>query len=381
MVPIFVGYFLVCTAFFLTMVTIDGLQRYPKMSYGRTAIFIFTLFALLVFVILKMVRVEISWIGVGVSFFGVVLLLIVWAFVVQFVRKKTLIVIPGGIIDKLLQRLDERFELIHINKPDPRTLEDRDVDALVLDTKQSLSSEWVGFVTEAQLQGMSVFSAHELIEKYSGRLVLSHLDETTATQFAPGATYRIIKRILDIFIVIVTLPLMLVTVLLLSILIRIESPGAVIFKQARIGERGKQFTVYKFRSMLRDAESAGPAFAYEDDARITGIGKFIRQYRIDELPQFLNILRGEMSLIGPRPEQVKMANQFRDSIPYYSYRHMVKPGITGWAQVTHGYTADMSQTEVKLEHDLYYIKHYSAWLDLLIGIKTIRTILTGFGAR
>ena len=107
----------------------------------------------------------------------------------------------------------------------------------------------------------------------------------------------------------------------------------------------------------------------------------MRQFRIDEIPQFYNIFRGEMSLIGPRPEQVQMARDFTERIPYYSYRHMVKPGITGWAQVTHGYTADMDETEVKLEHDLYYIKHHSAWLDLLIGIKTIKTILTGFGAR
>ena len=149
----------------------------------------------------------------------------------------------------------------------------------------------------------------------------------------------------------------------------------------RIGEGGKPYTIYKFRSMTIDAEDEGPAFAVKNDVRVTRVGRFIRKMRLDELPQFLNIIKGEMSLIGPRPEQERFASQYRRSISCYSYRQMVKPGITGWAQVTHGYTADRDSTEVKLEHDLYYIKHFSIWLDLLISLKTFRTILTGFGAR
>ena len=114
---------------------------------------------------------------------------------------------------------------------------------------------------------------------------------------------------------------------------------------------------------------------------MTKVGRFIRTFRIDELPQFWNIIRGEMSLIGPRPEQAKFVEGYIAEIPYYSYRHIVKPGITGWAQVSHGYTAGRDDTQIKLEHDLYYIKHFSFWLDMFIAVKTFKTILTGSGAR
>src|SRR5690554_7341673 len=133
--------------------------------------------------------------------------------------------------------------------------------------------------------------------------------------------------------------------------------------------------------MRRDSEKDGARFASTGDARITRVGRYIRKTRLDEIPQFINVLKGDMSLIGPRPEQRAFANTFEKVIPFYTYRHVVKPGITGWAQVVHGYAADADDTRVKIEHDFYYIKHFSLWLDILIVVKTIKTILTGFGAR
>ena len=153
------------------------------------------------------------------------------------------------------------------------------------------------------------------------------------------------------------------------------------FIQNRVGKGNKDFRIYKFRSMSKDSEAAGAQFAQCGDMRVTRVGKVIRKLRIDELPQFFNVLKGDMSLIGPRPEQRTFVDQFEREIPFYMYRHIVRPGISGWAQVVHGYAADTDDTRIKIEHDFYYIKHFSLWLDVLIVFKTIKTILTGFGAR
>jgi len=133
--------------------------------------------------------------------------------------------------------------------------------------------------------------------------------------------------------------------------------------------------------MYIDAEDDGPKFAATDDPRITRIGRIMRRFRLDEIPQLWNVLKGEMSLIGPRPEQVTFARQFERELPFYSWRHLVKPGITGWAQVQHGYAAGVEDTRRKLEYDLYYVKHFSFWLDVSILMRTIGTVLTGNGAR
>ncbi|AKX54991.1 capsular biosynthesis protein [Thiopseudomonas alkaliphila] len=169
--------------------------------------------------------------------------------------------------------------------------------------------------------------------------------------------------------------------LITGVVIKLESEGPMFFKQERVGQADKTFTVYKLRSMCKDSEKDGAQFAQANDARITRVGHFIRKTRLDEIPQFINVLKGDMSLIGPRPEQRVFVDEFEKTIPFYAYRHVVKPGITGWAQVVHGYAADAEDTQVKIEHDFYYIKNFSIWLDMLIVAKTIKTILTGFGAR
>jgi lipopolysaccharide/colanic/teichoic acid biosynthesis glycosyltransferase len=158
-----------------------------------------------------------------------------------------------------------------------------------------------------------------------------------------------------------------------------DSPGPVLFWQERMGQGGKPFWMVKFRSMR--VQPAGTQFARAGDQRLTRVGKWIRRFRLDELPQLWHVLRGEMSLIGPRPEQVPFAQEFSQCIPYYMCRHLVKPGITGWAQVNQGYAAGVQETRLKLEYDLYYVKYLSLWLDGLIIAKTIKTIMTGFGSR
>lgn len=189
------------------------------------------------------------------------------------------------------------------------------------------------------------------------------------------------KRWIDIILILVSLPLTLLVMLITAIVIRLESKGPVIFIQKRVGLNGEEFDIYKFRSMCTDSEKEGAKFAGENDDRVTNVGKFIRKMRIDELPQLLNVLKGDMSLIGPRPEQKVFVDKFSQKIPLYDLRHLVRPGISGYAQVTQGYTASTDETREKLDHDLYYIRNLSFSLDLLIFFKTLHTMLTGFGAR
>ena len=153
--------------------------------------------------------------------------------------------------------------------------------------------------------------------------------------------------------------------------IRIGSPGPGLYRQERIGKNGKPFSLYKLRTMFHNAEAAGPKFAVDEDPRVTRIGKFLRQYRIDEWPQFVNVLKGQMSIVGPRPERPNWVSSFNEEIPYYDLRHLVRPGITGWAQIRLGYVADKEMTLKKLEYDLFYIKHMGPLFDLTIIFRTI----------
>lgn len=185
----------------------------------------------------------------------------------------------------------------------------------------------------------------------------------------------IFDLIVSLFILVLTLPIWLVTVLLM----KIESPGPVFYMQQRVGLNNKEFSVIKFRSMRIDAEKQGAQWAQANDPRVTKVGKFIRKTRIDELPQLINVLKGDMSLIGPRPERKVFIEQLELAIPHYNFRHKVKPGITGLAQVSYPYGASVEDAERKHEYDMFYIKHYSFKLDILIVICTIKTILFGMG--
>ena len=188
---------------------------------------------------------------------------------------------------------------------------------------------------------------------------------------------------LDILIALVALPLFSPALLLIALAIRLDSAGPVLFRQKRMGFRGEPFEVYKFRTMRpvtappSDSDARRAAITQSDDDRITRIGRILRRTRIDEIPQILNILRGEMSWIGPRPEAMALSAWYQSEIAFYSYRHVVKPGITGWAQVNQGHVAEIHDVHYKLCYDFYYIKYLSAWLDALIVFRTIRTVITG----
>jgi exopolysaccharide biosynthesis polyprenyl glycosylphosphotransferase len=190
------------------------------------------------------------------------------------------------------------------------------------------------------------------------------------------------KRSADIVVSIsllaATAPLMLLT----HLLITLDSPGPVLYRQERVGLGGRRFVLLKFRSMCADAEKDGvERWAAHGDARVTRVGRIIRKLRIDELPQLINVLRGDMSIVGPRPERPAFVEELGRQLPFYSERHWIKPGITGWAQVKYEYGASLEDARVKLSYDLYYVKNYSLFLDLIIALQTVRVILWADGAR
>jgi len=255
--------------------------------------------------------------------------------------------------------------------------------------------------------GIQLIDMPSLHEFLAGKIPTDHISDVWLFLHSLNSSkvyYRHFKRIMDLILASLGLALTIPLWGLTAVAVKLDSPGPVFFRQERLGKDGKPFRILKFRTMFNDAEKYGPQFASHNDARITRIGRFLRKTRLDELPQLYNILKGDMSFIGPRPEREVFIREFqqpvpdlregrrvvdhkgcqvhcgyKERIPYYSYRLLVKPGITGWAQVMHTYAADLAETKEKLEYDLYYIKNMSLFLDLAILLKTIRIVLFGSG--
>jgi len=236
---------------------------------------------------------------------------------------------------------------------------------------------------DCKLAGLAVEQASESYEHLSGKIWLDALRPESLVYsdgFAPSRYYLLLKRILDIIcsfcLLVVTAPLLAV----ISMLITLDSDGPVLLRQARVGLHGHEFVLLKFRTMRHDAElETGPVWASQHDRRVTRIGKYLRQYRLDELPQAFNVLRGEMSLIGPRPERPYFVELLSSQIPYYGLRHSVKPGITGWAQVIYRYGSSVRDAYEKLQYDLYYAKRMSLSFDMRIMLSTVQVVLCGRG--
>lgn len=253
-------------------------------------------------------------------------------------------------------------------------------DGLMLDRNATADPERTRVLAQFKLSHVRMYSVERIGEMLTGRVGLAHIDENFLDDYAAHYFYSFAKRLIDLAAVLCMAPLALPLGVVVAVAIRLESTGPALFRQGRVGLFGKPFTMFKFRSMAFDA-GAPAQFAARRDPRVTRVGRVIRKYRLDEIPQLWNVLVGDMSLIGPRPEQVPMVDEFAHTIPYYPYRHLVRPGLSGWAQVQQGYVGTHEETVTKLSYDLYYVKHCSFALDLLIGVKTLRTLLTGYGAR
>ncbi|WP_319588341.1 TIGR03013 family XrtA/PEP-CTERM system glycosyltransferase [uncultured Desulfobulbus sp.] len=235
-----------------------------------------------------------------------------------------------------------------------------------------------------KLKGAIIEDGISFYEAITGKILVEKVNPAWLI-FSEGFDYGrmtyLIKRLIDLSLALLGLTLSLPVALLTALLIKIESPGPVFYRQERVGERGELFSILKFRSMCQDAEKNGAVWASKNDARVTRVGGFIRKVRVDEIPQMWNVILGQMSFVGPRPERPIFVEQLVGKLPYYSLRHAAKPGITGWAQVCYPYGASEEDALRKLEYDLYYIKHQSFFLDMLIIFRTIKTVLFQKGSR
>jgi sugar transferase (PEP-CTERM system associated) len=265
--------------------------------------------------------------------------------------------------------------------------EQHDVDEIVVALDERRNALPLAQILECKMRGVRVLEETAYLERQLGKIRLDTLQPSSLV-FADGFTQSVLKptskRLFDIVMSTVLLvlasPVMLITAL--AILIESRGQGPILYSQNRVGRGGKEFHVLKFRSMRVDAEKDGVAqWARKDDDRITRVGRVIRKTRVDELPQLLNVLRGDMSFVGPRPERPQFVSQLGQQIPYYDLRHHVKPGITGWAQVCYPYGASSDDSREKLQYDLYYIKNYSLFLDLMVIVQTLQVVLWGKGSR
>lgn len=236
-----------------------------------------------------------------------------------------------------------------------------------------------------RVAGVTIVDYISFWERETGRIDLDEVRPSWmafSDGFARDASRRLIKRSFDVLVSASFLLAMLPIMALVALLIRLDSPGPIFYLQERVGEGGRKFRILKFRSMRTDAEAAGaPKWASTDDPRITRIGKFIRKARIDEVPQVINVLKGEMSFIGPRPERPSFVEELAGEIPLYKLRHEVRPGITGWAQINFPYGASVDDARQKLSYDLYYVKNGSLFLDVVILLQTVRVVLMLIGSR
>ena len=314
------------------------------------------------------------------------LLHLAWLYAVYFAVQRRLrpaiAVVPFGRVKKLgtIDRVDWR------TMRSPRFDEVVDQDAIVADFGADMPAEWERFLADAAIQGRIVYQVKQLSESMTGRVEIEHISENSFGSLMPARSYFHFKEAADLAFSLLVLPLVLPVMAVVAIAIMAERSGPVFFRQRRVGHGGTPIHVLKFRTMVRAGRGAGvdersAAMTLEGDARITRVGAFLRRTRLDEVPQIWNVLKGEMSWIGPRPEAEVLSIWYAGEIPFYRYRHVVKPGISGWAAVNQGHVANVDDVHRKLQYDFYYIKYFSPWLDVLIVFRTIKTILTGFGSR
>lgn len=296
--------------------------------------------------------------------------------------KPLFFIVPGGDAETLHNITEARWTTL-----DRPMVPTNNPTLIVADFRFDHAPEWERMLARAAVGGLTVYHSKLLRESLTGQVTIEHLSENGFGSLIPNLAYRRIKRLVDLAACIALLPLLAAPMAIIAFIIKLDSPGTVFFRQQRMGYRGEVFEMIKFRSMRSRAVASDEASVREDamtrsdDARITRVGRVLRRSRLDELPQVLNVLRGEMSWIGPRPEAVPLSTWYESEIPFYSYRHIVRPGISGWAQVHQGHVTDLESINQKLAYDFYYVKYFSAWLDIIIAMRTLPTMIGGYGAR
>ncbi|MBB3185658.1 lipopolysaccharide/colanic/teichoic acid biosynthesis glycosyltransferase [Halomonas fontilapidosi] len=363
-------------AFVGILFTLRRMHRFPGARISAFIAPTVSVSYLLVVAVLFFTREEYTRQVLGGSY----LMSLAWFYLAFFLgrryRRMKLAVVPVGRIDNLLT--EDGVDLRCLKKLD---LDGVRYDGVVADLRaEDLSPEWEKFLARCTLNHIPVYHVRQIQESISGRVEIEHLTENEYGSLLPSFFYQGFKRCVDLVAALLLLPLLAPVMLAVATAIRLDTPGPALFVQPRMGFRGVPFRVYKFRSMYIDQKGSGFTEG-DDDPRITRVGRFIRKCRLDELPQLFNVIKGEMSFIGPRPESMELSEWYERDVPFFSYRHVVRPGISGWAQVEQGYAAEVEGMTTKLQYDFYYIKHFSLWLDVLIAFKTLKTIVTGDGAR
>ncbi len=295
---------------------------------------------------------------------------------------------------KLVGFLDEKGENIGKSLVNPgiiggiaeveQVVQKESIDRVVISLMERRGRMPVRELLRLKFAGIRVEDAHSFYERIIGRIILERLSPSwliLSDGFRKSVFLRTSKRALDVIFSLIALTLCLPLFVVVVIAIWLESGTPILFRQERTGLWGHPFEMLKFRSMHNNAEEDGPRWTADGDHRITRVGRLIRKFRIDELPQFLNVLRGEMSIVGPRPERPHFVAMLEEKIPFYGLRHSVRPGITGWAQIKYQYGASIEETRTKLEYDLFYIKHLSVMLDTAVLFETAKVMLSGRGAK
>ena len=345
------------------------------------------------------------------------LLIIMWRFFYKFVLtsgmfdQKILILGSGGmgeqIVNEIIKRRDCGYKVSYVIMESHdgnlssyqgipviykkkfeglcQIAKEMDIKKIVVDLKEKRGAFPTRELLNCRVDGIDILEGNSFYEMLTGKLIVGQIKPgwlIFSDGFRKSFTRRISKRVVDVILSFFMLLLLLPVFFITAVLIKLDSKGAVFFSQERKGENRKTYMVHKFRSMAANAEEhSGPVWAQDDDSRITRVGGYIRKLRIDEIPQLWNVLKGEMSFVGPRPEREYFIKKLEAAIPYYAQRFSVKPGITGWAQVRYGYGASVEDAIEKLNYDLFYIKNMSVFMDLIIVLRTVKIVLFGKGAR
>jgi sugar transferase (PEP-CTERM system associated) len=327
---------------------------------------------------------------------------------IQRVNKNILIIGCGALAGEITQEIENQKNIGYnvigfitnepdrigkrvYNKPilgDPSQImeivNDKKVDQIIVALDERRGGFPLMQLLECKVQGLIIKPGVEFYERLTGRLKIKHLVPSTmifSKGFKKSALQLALKRFTELIMSICGLIILAPLMLIIALLIKLESRGPVFYRQERVGEYGKSFELIKFRSMYIDAEADGPVWAKENDKRVTRVGKWLRKLRLDEIPQMINVIKGNMSFVGPRPERPHFVNILRREIPFYDQRLSVKPGITGWAQIMYVYAGSKEETLEKMTYDLFYIKNMSLFLDFYIIYKTIMVVFFGKGAR
>lgn len=356
-----------------SLLVLSRLRRLPTVRLETIFPAIYLLFLSLGVVVLLLTRVSysLSMMLPSALIFGVSLM-----FVLLRVHRRHMRV---GLFDHELEDLVAPHASV-TKLHHPKDIVDAPIDLVVARFAQPNVASSMVMQRAMMLSDVPMIGLADFLEASEGMVQPDRIPSLNQVAFDQRLAYQFVKRIFDLVLAMLMLPAALLLAGPIALAIKQTSPGPVLFRQARMGWRGKTFVIFKFRTMRADHEGQGFTIS-KDEERITSVGKFLRKTRLDEIPQLINIIKGEMSWIGPRPESLELAKWYCRDVPLFRIRHLVRPGISGWAQVNQGYAAGVEDVTVKVRYDLYYIKHLSLWLDITILLKTIIVVLSGRGSR